>query len=91
LRVQGLLLAGPPGLAALDEACRLLARTPRRFEFARALVDFGVRLTAAKRRPQARRVLREGIDLAAACGSPVLAQRARTGYAAAGGKLRPGV
>jgi tetratricopeptide (TPR) repeat protein len=89
LRIQGAVLDGPDGMAALDEAVRVLARSPRRFEYAEALVDFGLRLTAARRRPQARRVLREGLDLAEQCGSPALAERARTGYTAAGGKPRP--
>jgi hypothetical protein len=91
LRVQGMVLDGPAGLAVLAEAFRLLARSPRRFEYAGLLVDFGVRLNAVRRRPQARRVLREGMELAGECGSPALVARARTGYAAAGGKLRPGL
>ena len=89
LRIQGTVLSGPAGMASLDEAVRVLARSPRRFEYALALVDFGRRLTAARRRPQARRVLREGLELAERCGSPALAERARAGYTAAGGKPRP--
>jgi hypothetical protein len=89
LRVEGTVLEGPAGLESLREAVRVLDGSPRRYEYALALVDFGVRLNAARRRPQARRVLREGLDLAERCGSPVLAARARTAYAAAGGKIRP--
>jgi hypothetical protein len=88
LRVQGVVLPGAEGLAALEEAHRVLMRSPRRFEYATALVDLGLRLNAVRRRPQARRVLREGLQLATECGSPALAARARTGYTAAGGKLR---
>jgi hypothetical protein len=62
---------------------------PRRFEYAQALVDFGLRLNSARRRPQARRVLREGIDLAEQMRIAGLAERARAGYTAAGGKPRP--
>jgi len=69
----------------------VLDGSPRRFEYAQALVDFGVALNAARRRPQARRVLHEGIDVAEECGSPALAERARSAYAAAGGKVRPAV
>jgi len=87
--VQGQVLGGPAGLATLDEAVRVLSRSPRRFEYARALSDFGAALTAVKRRPQARRVLREAMDLAGDCGSPALAGQAGAGYVAAGGKLRP--
>jgi tetratricopeptide (TPR) repeat protein len=88
LRVQGVVLPGAEGLAALAEAHWVLMRSPRRFEYATALVDFGLRLNALRRRPQARRMLREGMELAAECGSPALAAHARAGYAAAGGKLR---
>jgi tetratricopeptide (TPR) repeat protein len=89
LRVEGMVLDGPAGLAALDEAVRVLRESPRRFEYALALVDFGAALTAARRRPQARRVLREAADLAEACGSTALKERAQRGYVAAGGKIRP--
>jgi hypothetical protein len=89
LRVQGQVLDGAAGLAVLDEAARVLSQSPRRFEYAGALVDFGLRLNAVRRRPQARRVLREGVELAAECGSPALVARAHAGYAAAGGKLGP--
>jgi tetratricopeptide (TPR) repeat protein len=89
LRVQGVVLPGPPGLAALEEAVRLLDGSPRRFEYAQALVGLGLRLNEVRRRPQARRVLREAMELALRCGSPGLIGRARIGYAAAGGKLRP--
>ncbi|HEU4349270.1 MAG TPA: hypothetical protein VFR35_15955, partial [Actinoplanes sp.] len=87
LRVEGI-LPGGRGVSALLEAVKVLQNSPRRFEYAQALVDFGMALNAARRRPQARRVLREGIETAEACGSPPLAERARTAYAAAGGKVR---
>jgi tetratricopeptide (TPR) repeat protein len=90
LRVEGT-VPGGRGLAALLEAVQVLEQTPRRFEYALALVDLGVALTAARRRPQARRVLREGLEVAEECGSPALADRARTAYAAAGGKVRSSV
>jgi hypothetical protein len=89
LRVEGTVLDGAAGLESLDESIRVLDGSPRRYEHALALVDFGLRLNAARRRPQARRVLREGLELAEKCGSPALVARARAGYAAAGGKLRP--
>jgi hypothetical protein len=89
LRVQGKVLGAPAGIPALEEAIRILAGSPRRFEYAHALVDCGELLTAVRRRPQARRVLRDGLELAEQCGSPGLASRAQTAYATAGGKLRP--
>ncbi len=88
LRVCGTVLSAPAGIGSLEEAVRLLGSSPRRFEYAQALVDWGVLLTAASRKPQARRVLREGTDRAAACGSPALASRAQAAYVTAGGKSR---
>lgn len=88
LRIEGVVRGGAAGIVSLDEAVKVLAATPYRFERAQALVAFGELLNAARRRPQARRVLREGMDLAAACGSPALSDRARASYAAAGGKPR---
>jgi hypothetical protein len=90
LRVEGT-VPGGRGLSALLEAVTVLESSPRRFEYAQALVDFGVALNAARRRPQARRMLREGVVVAEECGSPALAGRARCAYAAAGGKVRPAV
>jgi len=86
LRVAGS-VPGGPGIRALEESVRILQRNPRRFEYAQALTDLGVALGAARRRPQARRVLREARALAVECGSPALAARATTAYAAAGGKI----
>ncbi|AGL19956.1 hypothetical protein [Actinoplanes sp. N902-109] len=83
LRVQGQIRAGEPGLAAAEESVRVLQNTPRRFELATALVDLGGLLNAARRRAQARRVLRDGLELAEECGSPGLVARAKRSY---GGK-----
>jgi hypothetical protein len=91
LRVEGTVLDGPAGLQSLAEAIRILDGSPRRYEYAQALVDLGMRLNAARRRPQARRVLREGLGIAEKCGAWALVARARSGYAAAGGKVRPAV
>ena len=88
LRIAGR-LPGGPGLTALEEAVRVLGPSPCRFEYALALCDFGAALNAARRRPQARRVLRDAVEIAGRCGSPALLERARAGYASAGGKLRP--
>lgn len=77
LRIQGQVRPGAAGMAAAEEAIRVLQGTPRRFELATALVDQGALLNAARRRPQARRVLRDGLELAQECGSPALIARAR--------------
>ena len=89
LRIEGIVRPGAAGIASLDEAVKVLEATPYRFERAQALVAFGELLNTARRRPQARRVLRAGMDLAHACGSPALSDRARVAYSAAGGKPRP--
>jgi tetratricopeptide (TPR) repeat protein len=81
LRIQGQVQPGAAGMAAAEEAIRVLQGTPRRFELATALVDLGALFTMAKRRPQARRVLRDGLELAQRCGSPALEARARALFA----------
>ena len=81
LRIQGQVQPGAAGMAAAEEAIRVLRGTPRRFELATALVDQGALLNAARRRPQARRVLRDGLELAQECGSPALVARARALFA----------
>jgi tetratricopeptide (TPR) repeat protein len=78
LRIQGQVA---PSMEAAEEAVRVLQGTPRRFELALALADHGALLHAARRRPQARRVLREGLDLAQDCGSPALVARIRALFA----------
>jgi DNA-binding CsgD family transcriptional regulator len=89
LRVQGTVTAGPPGLAALEESTQLLATSPRILERAHSLVEHGARLNELKRRPQARRILRVGLELAERCGSAVLVEQARAQYTLSGGRLRP--
>jgi hypothetical protein len=88
LRIEGIVRPGAAGMETLAEAVRVLAHSPRRFEYAQALVDYGEVLNVVRRRPQARRVLREALELAEQCGSPALIARARHGYTLAGGKLR---
>ncbi|GAA2541610.1 hypothetical protein GCM10010435_06410 [Winogradskya consettensis] len=83
LRIQGQVLHGEAGMAAAEEAVRVLQGTPRKFEFATALVDLGGLLNGARRRAQARRVLRDGLELAEACGSPALVARAKRYYGGA--------
>ncbi|WP_153040353.1 hypothetical protein [Actinoplanes sp. TFC3] len=77
LRIQGQIRPGEAGMAAAEESVRVLQGTPRRFELATALVDLGGLLNAARRRAQARRVLRDGLELAESCGSPALVARAK--------------
>jgi DNA-binding CsgD family transcriptional regulator len=89
LRVHGVVLGGTCGLPALEESARVLDGSPLRFELATTLIEYGTRLNELKRRPQARRVVRAGLDLAERCGSADLVDRARAQYVVAGGRLRP--
>jgi DNA-binding CsgD family transcriptional regulator len=91
LRAYGIVLAGSPGLARLDESVRVFEHSPRRFELALSLVEAGTRLNELNRRPPARRLLRVALELAERCGSAELAERARRQYATSGGRARPAV
>jgi DNA-binding CsgD family transcriptional regulator len=87
MRATGLVRGGPAGLALLEEATTLLARSSARLEEARALADFGAALRRANRRIESREPLRRALDLAAQCGAAPIAERARQDLLAAG--VRP--
>jgi len=89
LRVAGLLRGGESGIEMLREAVSALADSPARLWHARALVDLGAALRRAGRRRDSRPPLREGIELAEACGAAPLAQLGRSELAASGGRLPP--
>lgn len=91
LRVQGVVLGGEAGLAALREAVAVLAGTEARFEQARAQVELGAALRRANRRKEAREPLREGLDRAHRCGARALEEQARTELAATGARPRSSV
>jgi DNA-binding CsgD family transcriptional regulator len=89
LRAQA--LVGPAGgerLAALDEAVALLRSSEARLELALTLLEQGVAQADADRTNAAREALREALELATECASPVLAERARNALIAAGGRPR---
>jgi DNA-binding CsgD family transcriptional regulator len=86
LRALGLLTPGETGVDILREAVDVLAGSPARFEHARALVELGAALRRSRHRSEARRPLREGLELATVCGAPRLAARARAELAAAAGR-----
>ncbi len=88
LRAQGIVLGGEEGLARLEEAADLLARSPARLEHARALVEMGAALRRSGARSRARDPLREGLDLAERCGAVRLAERGRVELAASGARPR---
>jgi DNA-binding CsgD family transcriptional regulator len=82
-------LVGPASERAktLQDAVEVLASSPARLEHARALVDLGATLRAARQRTAAREPLLEGLTLASRCGSRSLERRARSELAAVG--VRP--
>jgi DNA-binding CsgD family transcriptional regulator len=82
-------MVGPASERAesLEAAIDVLGSSPARLEHARALVDLGATLRAARRRTVARDPLLEGLTLASRCGSHSLERRARAELAAIG--VRP--
>jgi DNA-binding CsgD family transcriptional regulator len=75
-------------IALLEEACSILADTPNRLEYTRALVDLGAALRRANRRNDARAPLRQALDLADRGGMRLLARRARDELHIAGARPR---
>jgi DNA-binding NarL/FixJ family response regulator len=72
----------------LEQAVELLADTPQRLEYTRALVDLGAALRRANHRDAARDPLRRALDLADRGGMRLLARRAREELEAAGARPR---
>jgi DNA-binding CsgD family transcriptional regulator len=72
----------------LRDAIALLERSPARLELARSLVDLGAALRRAGHRTDARHPLRDGYELARACGAQTLAKDARQELAASGVRIR---
>jgi DNA-binding CsgD family transcriptional regulator len=73
---------------AMRAAVEELEGTPWRLELARVRVDLGAALRRSGRRADSREPLRAGMDLAAACGARMLAERARTELLATGARPR---
>jgi DNA-binding CsgD family transcriptional regulator len=88
LRALGLVEGGPAGERLLREAVDVLADSPARLEHARALIDLGAALRRANSRTEARKHLREGVDLAHRCGASVLVERGNDELAATGAHPR---
>ncbi len=88
LRAAGLMQEGISGIELLHEAVAVLAGSPARLEYARALTDLGAALRRANHRAQARQPLRLGLDLAHDCGATALATRALEELTAAGARPR---
>ncbi len=72
----------------LEVAIAQLERSEARLEHARALIDYGAALRRTGHRADARRPLRQGLDLAYHCRAPVLAERAHEELLATGARPR---
>jgi DNA-binding CsgD family transcriptional regulator/tetratricopeptide (TPR) repeat protein len=88
LRAAGLVDRGRSAIEALTEAVAVLEGSPAALEHARAMIDLGAALRRDGRRGPAREALAAGLDAAAACGAPPLAERARGELVAAGARPR---
>jgi DNA-binding CsgD family transcriptional regulator len=88
LRALGLLRGGEAGLRDLHAAVRAFERSPARLELGWASYELGAALRRAKRRRDARAPLDRALDLALACGSELLAQRAGQQLQALGARPR---
>ena len=85
LRINGVVTAVPE---TLERAAKVLEPTPRRLEYAHALVALGATLRRANRRVDARKPLAEGLDLAHRSGATVLQDRAMHELRLAGARPR---
>ena len=88
LRALGLIEGGRTGAQRLREAVDVLADSPARLEYARALVDLGAALRRGNSRSEARQLLRQGLELAHRCGATALVAIANEELAATGAHAR---
>ena len=88
LRALGLVEGGTSQEEHLREALATLVESPNRLEHARVLVDLGAALRRANRRSEARKHLRQALELADWCGATTLFARANDELAATGAHRR---
>jgi DNA-binding CsgD family transcriptional regulator/tetratricopeptide (TPR) repeat protein len=88
LRILGLIEDGVAGEQRLGEALDVLAPSPARLEHAKALIDLGAAVRRRNERAEARKLLRQGIELAHGCGATALVERANEELAATGARPR---
>jgi DNA-binding CsgD family transcriptional regulator len=86
--VSGLATRRSEGIARLHEAVEVLSDSGAQLEHARALTDLGAAIRRSGSRVQAREPLRQGLELAHACGATALAERAHTELLASGARPR---
>ena len=87
-RLQGLISGGKQGIELLEQAVNAGRDYPRRLDHVSALIDFGAALRRANRRVDARRPLREALELCQQGGAAALRQRAQAELVAAGARPR---
>ena len=80
---------GPDGLDDLRRSVDLLDGSPSRLELAKSLLSLGAAIRRDRQPTESREFLDRAYELAEACGSPALAERARTELAATGVRRRP--
>ena len=88
LRALGLVEGGHAGELLLREAVEVLAGSPARLEHARALIDLGALLRRGNSRSEARKLLRQAVELAHRCGATALVTRGNEELAATGAHPR---
>ena len=88
LRTLGLVEPGDSGIELLEQSVAQLKRSPRRLEYAVALLELGAATRRAGRRSDARKPLREALELAGACGADAVATRAHDELVTAGARPR---
>lgn len=88
LWVSGLVHGEEKGLSLLREAVDVLASSPARLEYAKALVELGATLRRCGERNEARRHLRRGVELAQICGAQPLVERGLTELRSTGARPR---
>ncbi len=88
LRALGLVEPGDSGIELLEQSVAHLKRSPRRLEYAVALLELGAAIRRAGRRSAARKPLREALELASACGADAVATRAHDELVTAGARPR---
>jgi DNA-binding CsgD family transcriptional regulator len=88
LRTLGVIEQGDAGIKLLEQAIVQLQQSTARLERALALLELGASTRRGGRRADARKPLREALELATACGADAIAVRAHEELVAAGARPR---
>src|SRR5262249_42005071 len=88
LRVLGAVEGSAEGRRLLSDAVDVLSPSPARLEHAKALIELGAALRRTNERSKAKPLLRDGLELAFACGASALVDRGNQELAATGARPR---